>query len=344
MASEDTILYTAQQYTDHLGEGQQDFAGQQVFACQQLAPLIRCPHLSRYWLTASVNSAMADTMLLAELRPHLRRLLMLAEAQPSYVVAAADLQEGGILSDAPYSWALRGRVSKPVTRVELVWQLDVGALRDAAPRSAAEQCDATLVSPEVAPPLGGIGFRLKFILWFQDEGVKLSIYGLPDTLPEDVLYTCSYRVQVQEFASSTHPQPKLGSTMRGKSDFFKLGPMAGVGMKWRGRPRGYLPAASSPSSSRCLMCHMRGCCLMCSTSLTLGVGATMVAASAVAVVEAGVWALAASVLAAAAAVVDFAVGRETYSLDSCVPWTPHDVCGAAVAGCHARCIAALLGW
>ena len=97
VASEDTVLYTAQRYVDrYTGE-------QRAHAQQLLAPLIRCPLLSRYWLTASVNSAKADTMLLAELRPHLRELLLLLEAQPSYTVDSTDVQDGGLLAGAPPS-------------------------------------------------------------------------------------------------------------------------------------------------------------------------------------------------------------------------------------------------
>lgn len=75
---------------------------------------------------------------------------------------------------------------------------------------------------------------------------------------------------------------------------------------------------------------------MCSTSLTLGVGAAMmVAAAEVAVVEAAVWALAASVVAAAAAVVDCAVGRGNVHWTCAfrgLHMTPHAGCGAAAAG------------
>ena len=229
VASEDTILYTAQQYIDQLGGEQQDLAR------QRLAPLIRCPHLSRYWLAASVNSAKADTMLLAELRPHLRRLLMLVEAKPGYTVDSTDLRVGGapgvLLPGAPASWALGRRASKPVASVQVEWQLDVSALRDAARRSAAEQQTTSLLCPNSSPPFGGISFTMKMYCAYEDGGVNFRLYGRPITLPDDIYYLCNYAVEVKGFASfpagALKPKPIPGHGMRGVGDVFSLGCLAG---------------------------------------------------------------------------------------------------------------------
>ena len=152
---------------------------------------------------------------------------MLAEVRPSYVVAAADLQEGGLLAGAPRGWGLGRRVSKPVTSVQLVWRLDVRELRDTACRCATEQDRMTVNSPEATPPLGGTAFRIKNVLGYQDGGVKVGMYGFPANLPDDVIYACKYRIQVQDFDRGTTPRPKLGSVMSGWSEYFQLGPMAG---------------------------------------------------------------------------------------------------------------------
>jgi hypothetical protein len=227
VASEDTVLYTAQRYVVR-------FRGEQrAHAERLLAPLIRCPHLSRYWLAGSVNSTTADSMLLAELRPHLRRLLMLVEAQPGYTVSSTDLREGGLsqrLAGAPASWALRRRESKPAVSTDMVWRLDVSQLRDAARRCAAEQREMVMVSPAVAPPLGGIGFGLQLIFGYEDGGVTLGFDCVPTTLPNDMFYSCRFRLQVGTLpplnVSSSMVEPELGSMVWGWPDF-GVGPMAG---------------------------------------------------------------------------------------------------------------------
>lgn len=225
VASEDTVLFTAQRYVMRSKGAQRDHAR------RLLAPLVRCPYLSRFWLTASANSVEAETILLAELRPHLRRLLMLAEAQPNYVVSAADLQVGALLAGVPPSWGLGRRVSKPVSSVQVVWQVDVSELRDSARRCGTEQRTSNILmnvrSPEATPPLGGMSFRIKIVFTYQDGGVKVGIFGMPESLPDDVLYSCKYRVQVEDFDNQTTPKPKLGYIMSGWPDYFTLGSMAG---------------------------------------------------------------------------------------------------------------------
>lgn len=223
VASEDTVLYTAQQYINQLAEQQQ------AHARQRLAPLIRCPHLSRYWLAASVTSA-ADTMLLAELRPHLRHLLILGEAKPGYTVDGTDVREGGLLAGAPASWAMGRRVSKPVSSVQLLWRLDVSALRNSAHRCAAEQQTISMLCPDTSPPLGGIGFTMKLYCRFQDGGVQIGLYGRAQSLPKDMYYMCSIGIGLDEFAEPPGcpvPKPIFGSAMRGTRDVFSLEPMAG---------------------------------------------------------------------------------------------------------------------
>ena len=170
-------------------------------------------------------------MLLADLRPHLRRLLMSLETLPSYTVDGADVQDGGLLAGAPPSWALARRVSKPVSSVQLVWQLDVSELRDAARRCAAQQSDdQALCAPESSPPLGGISFFMKFYMKFEDGGVRVDFFGLPESLPHDMLYTCKFRVQVEAIAidySLPAMRKPIGEITPGWSDFFQVGPMAG---------------------------------------------------------------------------------------------------------------------
>jgi hypothetical protein len=259
VASEDTVLYTARQYISNLEDEQYDQAQ------QQLARVIRCPHLSRFWLSGSVNSADAGDMLLAELQPQLRQLLLLRDAQEDYNVEAADLQEGGWLAGAPPSWALGRRASKPVRSVQLEWQLDVSELRDAAHRSAAKQGFVRLLSPEVSPPLGGINFGMQLACRFVDAGtstgVKLGLYFGPKNLLGDMSCICTFRVEVTDFQTYTITLRKPGRRkVTGWADHFEVGLMAGGWDKrWHGRARGCQPVASSPLSSQFLDCRMPRC-------------------------------------------------------------------------------------
>jgi hypothetical protein len=218
VASEDTVLYTARRYCSELEDEEQ-----QEHARGQLARQIRCPHLSHFWLSGSVNSAKADEMLLAELRPQIRRLLLLRAAQSDYPVKDADLREGGRLAGAPPSWGLWRRVIQPLGSVQLVWQVEISKLRDAARRSAAEQEDVDVDSPP-SPPLGGISFGLQLCDF--EEGVALYVGA--KNLPDDMFYLGTFEVQVEdseEFARHSENQVECG--WNGWPDVFGLGVMAG---------------------------------------------------------------------------------------------------------------------
>lgn len=68
--SEDSVLWTAQAYVST-----QATPEQQQAEAQQLAPLVRCPHLSQLWLTAMVASPHASKLLLGQYIPQIHRLL-----------------------------------------------------------------------------------------------------------------------------------------------------------------------------------------------------------------------------------------------------------------------------
>lgn len=91
VASKDTVLYTAQNYVVRCTRFGSE---QRAHAQQLLAPLIRCPHLPRYWLAGSADSDQAHGRVLSELRPHLRRLLKLLDAQPSCIVEVQTCRGG----------------------------------------------------------------------------------------------------------------------------------------------------------------------------------------------------------------------------------------------------------
>ena len=66
------MLYTVQQYMDSDSKAA---TNQQVW--ERLGPLIRCQHLSHYWLLLSVLSESADSMPLAKMQPQLKQLRQL---------------------------------------------------------------------------------------------------------------------------------------------------------------------------------------------------------------------------------------------------------------------------
>jgi hypothetical protein len=137
------VLYTVQQYMNHVSCVA---TKEQIQEC--LGPLIRCQHLSHYWLHLSASSRSAASMPLGQLQPQVKQLLTLRIAVPS----ATPAELHNMVPDASSSWALGQRSTIPVSRVELEWELDISTLREAAKRSAAEQEEQCMASPSVTPP------------------------------------------------------------------------------------------------------------------------------------------------------------------------------------------------
>jgi hypothetical protein len=223
VASEDTVLYTAQRYVNNTKGTQKELAR------QQLAPLIRCPRLSRYWQSASVNSTKAgDTyMLLAELRPLLQRLLLVLDGQSDYTVLGKDLKKGGVFEGAPSSWVLGRRARKKVRSVQLVWQLDVGELRQAAQRSASEQAKVMLRSPCASPPLGGVCFGAMLSCRPWKGGAYLDLSVGPRFLPADMCLRFDVKLAVEGFKSKHQRVIWLSNRVEIFSNFFRVGAMPG---------------------------------------------------------------------------------------------------------------------
>jgi hypothetical protein len=200
---------------------------QQDLAKQRLAPLIRCPHLSRYWLSGTVNSLDADAMLLAELRPQIRQLLLLRDAKADYMVTDTSLLEGNPLAGAPPSWVLEQRVVKPVGSVELVWQLEVCKLRDTARLAAAGKHAIEVHSTRASPPLGGIDFVLSTICHGYTGDTRIGMYCTPHNLWTDM--TCVYDLEIEvvgfhKFKTSCRQPDRDGY---GGGNIFDVGSMAG---------------------------------------------------------------------------------------------------------------------
>ena len=149
-------MYTAQMYVDSTSDSR--------LAQQQLAPLIRCPQLSLYWLSAAVLSEprVGKRNLLQLYSKQLKQLLsirlMMQQANPSGMDAAKGLITG--VPGTPASWRLQPRAHKQVRSVQLQWAVKVEDIRAASQRSTGQMSAVQLVSNCMSPPLGGVSFKL----------------------------------------------------------------------------------------------------------------------------------------------------------------------------------------
>lgn len=229
VASEDTVLYTAQRYVNALKDRQHREA-----ARQQLAPLIRCQHLSPFWFSAAAVSS-APNLLLIQQQAQLRQLLMLRQAYPTIELSAAQLEE--LLPGSPSSWGLSQRVNKEVSNVQLVWNVDIEEIRAAA-RSSVNQPKIISLFSECAPPLGGVAFRpVLDVEWDAAKGGStVDLSAVPQNVPQDAFYTYSFSLSVPKGSpkhacfiteSGTSPVQKGGGRGYGIEDFFDLRVMVG---------------------------------------------------------------------------------------------------------------------
>jgi hypothetical protein len=124
VASEDTVLYVAQRYADNISD-----PVQRAHVVQQLAPLIRCPHLSLHWLTTAVASQDARHCVLAPLRHLLPKLLMVASANKGSLTQHPGSQPLHDISDAPASWLEPPRKLTAAERVQVTMQVEVAKVK-----------------------------------------------------------------------------------------------------------------------------------------------------------------------------------------------------------------------
>lgn len=229
--SEDTIFHTAQAYFDNLP------TWQLAQAQQRLAPLIRCQHLSGLWLTAAALSDDAPKLLLGDLQPQLKKLTLAKQTEPGFELTPGIIAEE--VPDAPASWSLQPRVRQQLSDgVQLLWDIEVSAIKETVQRSASQHKRVDLYSPTASPPLGGI--RWKMLLdadWKAltglpgSSGVRIDLSAMPKGLPGDVFCKCSYQLGWNAGAlSKSQPVDHIrveGCTGPMCSDFFGVGVMSG---------------------------------------------------------------------------------------------------------------------
>jgi hypothetical protein len=232
-----------QQYLERTSDAASD---QQIQ--ERLGPLIRCQHLSQFWLLLSVVSDDAGQMPLAQLQPQLKRLLTLRSATVTVAATAAELKDE--LGEIPPSWLLGERSITPVRTVELTWDLEVSKVREAAQRSAAQQQRGILTSPGVTPPLGGLAFELMVNCEPVESStaVDLGFFVKPWGAPSDASYSFSFKLTAPDLDwhnnTSGICQHDGNSVSWGFGDFFALGPLAGGWDEVAWAARG-LPASGS---------------------------------------------------------------------------------------------------
>jgi hypothetical protein len=226
VASEDAVLYTAQAYADRLAADALDPQS----AVSKLAPLVRCPHLSQFWLSASVLSDDADRRLLRALQPQLKRLLLLQPACGTY--------PGRNVADipgVPASWLLPVRDIQPVSKAQVSWQLDVEAIKRAARSSASQRQKTILRSPTSL--LGGVlwGIQLECVWDSSKQGSRIRVATRAESISAGTFCRCTHRLEcvnwphapgIPRFSQGTLFYDGLAKDAWGGDDFFDLGSMS----------------------------------------------------------------------------------------------------------------------
>lgn len=220
------MLYTAQKYVSRLEND-----AQRQHAMQKLAPAIRAPYLSTYWLSASVLSQESHKLVLNTQRDAVSRLLLARQADRE---AQEPLPLAKPLQNWPASWALGRRKEKKVECVQVTWQLDVGTLKEAAQRCMQQQGEGHLVS-QTTPPFHGFRWRMRAIcsLAADKASVQIGLYAQPTTLVQGMFHKSTFRISCGDFRSINCASPILCSGRNGRSkswgvkDFFGVGSMAG---------------------------------------------------------------------------------------------------------------------
>ena len=228
------MLYTAQAYVDNLAAAGHDI----LHAVDRLAPLVRCPHLSQFWLSASVLSDDADRLLLRGLQHRLKRLLLLKQgAAAGSIVTAADIYANqDFPQDMPASWGLPVRdIQPPVNSAQLEWEIDVQDIIPAAQASGSQQ-QTIFLGSHPSTLLGGIrwciGLRCNWDASRQGSTIDAYVCAVPPGLPVGVVRHCTYSLQGEWAGGPETVLFEATHQLQGTSglcspDYFKVGAMAG---------------------------------------------------------------------------------------------------------------------
>lgn len=141
VTTEDTVLFTAQAYLNAQPDPEQRQA-----AVQQLAPLIRCPHLSRVWLSAATRAVPEELPLLQPYTYEIGECLAFLQSSPWRPQMFSRW-----VSSTPASWLRGPRVRSAVPQaLQLTWSLSVDELK----RVCLEAVESGECSDVLAPSFG----------------------------------------------------------------------------------------------------------------------------------------------------------------------------------------------
>lgn len=253
VSSEDTVLYTAQAYLDQhvpavidrppartslnlvelatIKRRRTEHACQRSQISSRLAAFVRCPHLSQFWLSASVLSDDAPQLLLGALRPQLQRLLLSRQGSASADVTVDQIKAE--VPEAPASWLLPRRASKQVSSVQLQWSIDVAAIRAAAETAAQKRQASSITQSTASAPFMGITWGIGHQCFWDaadasKQGVVFGVYATANNLLAGAVCRATFSMECDDPAARytlTHRfKPGLQGGL-GWRDYFRTGPM-----------------------------------------------------------------------------------------------------------------------
>lgn len=226
MPSEDIVLFTVKKYAKKQPASEQSQA-----AKQQLASLIRCPHLSYMWLTDVVTSADPSKRLLGCYLQHVRTLVGMRQLPGDVLGQLLDRSEymKKLLDGAPASWFLPPRtLVREVDHVEVTWVLPMKELKDACMAAFThDQLQKTKLYSPTTAPLYGMAFKISVVCKGSAGGTTVGLFVSPDATNPSMFVAARSTLRVNARRASSFKYPLQGTNMRGYPDFFEVGCMAG---------------------------------------------------------------------------------------------------------------------
>jgi hypothetical protein len=233
VASEDTVLYTAQQHVDSLGARLRGrpVAALKAAARAALAPLVRAPHLSSLALWCTVGAAdTSNKGLLRGYAEQLKRLQSLQRVAPAAEKLAVAVDR--FVQDPPASWRLGPREHTQLLAdgVKLQWRLPIVQLRQACRDSYSTGQLVSIDSPCSTPPLCGLACVLSFKCKQRNGGTIVGLFTEPKNMPRGVFYKYECTVSWGSGGWSAAASCVESGSLRGHSaNLLPLAPMAGDG-------------------------------------------------------------------------------------------------------------------
>jgi hypothetical protein len=173
-------------------------------------------------------------------QPQLTKLLLLKLGRSSNPLGEVRLNCEDItyrIPDVPASWLLPVRDIRPVSSVNVRWELDVSALRKAALYSGSGKQKAVLRSP-ASRLLGGVRWGMKMYCdWDASrKGSTIDLYACAESLPAGAVCSCTYTLKYVatdkcgiETAAGSRKDTKHSEANEpwGWEDVFGVGAMSG---------------------------------------------------------------------------------------------------------------------